>query len=153
MSKTRTFLLTGFIAGTLDILAASITSYIVKGIMPGRILQYIASAVFGKEAFKGGYIMMGWGLLFHYLIAFACVGVFFIFYLRFSFFRRSLVLNALLVGILAWVITNLVIVPLSLLPFPQLTFIPALRAALILVICIGLPSAVMADRFLKPACK
>ena len=46
---------TGFkataVAGSLDICAAFIQAYLVKGSTPDIILKYIASGLFGKDAF------------------------------------------------------------------------------------------------------
>ncbi len=62
-------LLTGFIAGTLDATAAILQFYIKTGKSPVIIFIYIASAVFGKDAFSMSQFIAFAGLLFHYLIA------------------------------------------------------------------------------------
>ena len=41
----------GFIAGTLDITAACIQTYIKVGKGSDAVLKYLASAVFGKDAY------------------------------------------------------------------------------------------------------
>jgi len=65
----RTISLTALLAGTLDISSAIVKYYIDKhGSMP--LFKYIASAVFGQEAYAGGTLMVVWGLVFHYMIAF-----------------------------------------------------------------------------------
>ena len=43
----RTILITTLIAGTLDILAAFIRSYVTDGVPPSTVLKYIASGAFG----------------------------------------------------------------------------------------------------------
>ena len=53
-SAASAIVLTGFIAGTLDITAACIQYYIRTGKGPANVLRYVASGVFGKEAFTGG---------------------------------------------------------------------------------------------------
>jgi hypothetical protein len=66
----------GLIVGTLDILAAFIQYYISTQKNPLVVLKFIASGVFGKEAFSGGDVMLFWGLLFHFTIA-TCFAIFF----------------------------------------------------------------------------
>src|SRR5690606_31216411 len=69
---------TMLLAGTLDIIAAFIQSYLNSGITPLSVLQYIASGVFGKDAFAGGIAMALAGLLFHYFIVLVWTSIFFI---------------------------------------------------------------------------
>lgn len=52
---------TTLLAGSLDITAACVNAYISNKIMPGRVLQYIASGIFGKDAYAGG--MASWLLV------------------------------------------------------------------------------------------
>ena len=61
MSKTKslftTILNTGLLVGTFDAIAAVI-QYIIPTIRnPVRIFEYIASGVFGMDAFSGGAVM------------------------------------------------------------------------------------------------
>ena len=63
-----TVLITGLIAGTLDILAAI---FLLAGGEATRVFRFIASGAFGKAAFEGGGEMVAWGSFFHYLIAFS----------------------------------------------------------------------------------
>ena len=50
----KIILTTGLLAGTLDILAAFIQSYLMANVVPSTVLKYIASGVFGKSAYSGG---------------------------------------------------------------------------------------------------
>ncbi|HYG39365.1 MAG TPA: hypothetical protein VD908_12125 [Cytophagales bacterium] len=60
----------GLLVGTLDILAAFIHYIIASGKSdPFVVLKFIASGVFGNEAFVGGNIMIVAGLILHYIIA------------------------------------------------------------------------------------
>ena len=143
----KTIFKTAFIAGLLDIAAACLSSYFTSGIAPGRVLQYVASGVFGSKAFSGGYVMMAWGLVFHFIIAFACTVFFFLIYPHMSFLRRRLWLNCILTGSIAWLVTNLLILPLSNTPPVTLTIASIFRSFLILVFCIGLPVSLFAIRY------
>jgi hypothetical protein len=135
------------LAGSLDISAAFIQVYLRNKTMPSAVLKYIASAVFGKAAFAAGYGMMAWGLLFHFIIAFACAAVFFLLYSKLNFLKYSYMLNALLIALVAWTITNLVILPLSNVPKGSFNLTRAAIAATILFVCIGLPISIGAKRY------
>jgi hypothetical protein len=135
------------LAGTLDISAAFIQVYLKNKTMPSAVLKYIASAVFGKAAFAGGYGMMAWGLLFHFIIAFACAAVFFLLYPKLSLLKYSYVLNALLIALVAWVVTHLIVLPVSNVPKGSFNLTNAAIATGILFFCIGLPISILAKRY------
>jgi hypothetical protein len=139
-------ILTGLTAGLLDIAAACTQYYINTGKGPGNVLRYIASGVFGNKAFTGGTTMAGWGLLFHFIIAFGLTIFFFWLYPKISWLGKNKVEAGLLYGIFAWLITNLIIVPLSLAPTPPFVLAKAAIAMLILMFCIGLPISLMANK-------
>ncbi|HEU4770109.1 MAG TPA: hypothetical protein VFS77_22265, partial [Pyrinomonadaceae bacterium] len=50
----KPILLAGFVAGTLDIIAACVSAWLRSQTSPVRVLQFIASGVLGPEAFRGG---------------------------------------------------------------------------------------------------
>ncbi len=128
------------VAGTLDILGAFTQFYIMRKMNPAPIvLKYIASGVFGPDAMKGGAGMMIIGLLFHYLIVLGCVLAFYWLYPRVSVMRYNKWLTAVVYGLLVWVVTNLVIVPLSLVRRGPFNLNNALIAMLILIVMIGIP--------------
>ncbi len=144
---------TTLIAGTLDITAACIHAYLLRGTMPSRVLKFIASGAFGKEALNGGYGIMAAGLLFHFLIAFSCTAAFFLLYPRLNLLRKSILLNSLLIAVIAWSVTNLFIIPLS--KITSAAFDPgrALVAVAILFICIGLPISYYCHKFYQNTTK
>jgi uncharacterized membrane protein YagU involved in acid resistance len=136
----------GLLTGTLDGLAALILNYKIH---PAVIFKFIASAVFGKAAFKGGAEMVVAGVVFHYLIALLFTNAF---YLLYPFFKRILknaYLIALLYGTTAWLIMNLVVIPITQKAFPVIKAPVILTGIAILVICLGLPIALIADRHVK----
>lgn len=144
------FLLSGLLVGTLDIATALIQYYAKTGKDPNNVLRFIASGVFGPDAFSGGAPMAAWGLLFHYTIAFSFTGCFFWLYRRSALLARSRVLTGVGYGLFVWCVMNLVVVPLS--RTPKAPFDPgkAALAALILVVMIGLPLSFIARKYLKP---
>lgn len=139
-------LLTGLTAGLLDIMAACTQYYIKTGKGPGGVLRYVASGVFGKKAFAGGTAMAAWGLFFHFIIAFGLTIFFFWLYLKLNWLGKNKIIAGLLYGIFAWLVTNLIIVPLSLAPAAPFVLSKAIIAALILMACIGLPISLMANK-------
>lgn len=133
--------ITTLIAGILDLSAASAQAWLMAGILPNQLLTYIASGVWGKAAYTGGYEMLFFGMLFHFIIVFACVFCFFWAYQKWVFLHRSVLLNAFLIGFTAWLITTQIIVRFSSIPAQELRWSSALLAIVILVVCIGLPTA------------
>ena|SRR6187551_3565579 len=145
----RAILKTALVAGTCDIVAACIQSYVVNGTMPSRVLRYVASGVFGKSAFTGGDEMMAWGLLFHFIIAFSCTVCYFLLYPKIEILKRSWVTDAVLVGVVAWCVTNLIVVPMSNTPKFPFDIMKVPISLSILIVCIGLPIAYGADVYFK----
>jgi uncharacterized membrane protein YagU involved in acid resistance len=141
---------TTIIAGTLDILAACTNAYLSAKTTPDIVLKYIACGVFGNSAFAGGVGMMFFGLLFHFIIAFSCTFIFFWLYPKLPFLKQNMMFNAVLIGIIAWIVTNKIIIPLSQIPSSPFNFYQALVAVFILIVCIGVPIAYSAKRFFNP---
>lgn len=139
-------LLTGLVAGTLDIIAACTQFYIKTGKGPGPVLRYIATGVFGKKAYAGGTTMAAWGLLFHYIIAFGLTIFFFWLYPRVSWIGKNKIITGILYGIFAWLVTTQVIVPLSAVQQGPFVLSKIWLPILILVLCIGLPISLMANK-------
>lgn len=143
----RSILLAGFVAGSLDIIAACLQFYIKTGRGPGPVLRYIASGVFGRKAFAGGMPMAAWGLFFHFVIAFLFTLFFFWIYPRINILSRNRVITGLVYGIFVWVMMNRVIVPLSSVPQSPFVLKQAIIATLILMFCIGLPISLITGKY------
>jgi hypothetical protein len=75
--------LTGLLTSTLDAVAAILSGHKMPA---ATIFKFIASGVFGKAAFAGGFGMVGAGIFFHYLIAFSVTAVLFVMYPMFISF-------------------------------------------------------------------
>ena len=54
LTTSQAVLFGTLVVGTLDILDAFIFNGSRSGVSPGRILQFIASGVLGRESFNGG---------------------------------------------------------------------------------------------------
>lgn len=141
-------IVTGFIAGSLDIIAACVQYYIRTGKEPGNVLRYVASGVFGKDALTGGIPMAAWGLFFHYVIALGFTLFFLWIYPKINLGSKNKWITGFLYGAFVWAVMNLVIVKLSNI-FPPAPFDinKAVIAMLILMFCIGLPISLLIGQY------
>lgn len=135
----KTILLAGIVAGFLDALAAIINYYIVTGKSPVVVFNFIASGVFGPDAFTGGLAMAFIGLLFHFMVATIFAAFYFLIYPVVQKISTNRFTNGVVYAIFVWLVMNRVVVPLSNAPTQGFHWHKALLAAGILVVCIGLP--------------
>jgi hypothetical protein len=143
----KQILITTLIAGCLDITGACTQAYLSRSITPDVLLKYIASGFFGKDAFTGGFGMMMIGLLVHFFIVLACTLIFFLLYPKLKFLQHSIIINSLLIALVAWTVTNLVIIPMSNITTAPINYLRAMIGFAILFICIGLPISISAKKF------
>ena len=127
----------GLTAGTLDILAAIISSR-PRGVSAIRVLQSVASGWLGANAFKGGNKTAAFGLLLHFVIAFGWTIIYFFVSRNWPVLTVQTLLCGVLYGAAIYFLMNLVIVRLSAAPF-KIPF--ALAGLLIHIFCVGLPIA------------
>ncbi len=142
-----TILWLGFVTGTLDAMAALIWSYSENPKVGADIIfEFIASGVFGKAAFTSGGVMIVAGLVLHYLIAFLFTMVFYLLYPLCDKLIRNKYVIAILYGTVAWLVMNLAVVPLSKIGYHSIKVQSILIGIAILIVCIGLPVALVADK-------
>lgn len=146
-NKLKLILLSGLLVGTLDIVSACIDYYIATGKGPEGVLRFVASGVFGQQAFTGSNAMPAWGLLFHYIIAFSFTILFFWLYPKIKIMAAYPVITAVCYGIFMWVVTTRIIMPLSNTPKGTFHFWKAIKAILILVVMIGIPLSFIAKNY------
>ncbi len=143
----RAIAVAALVAGTCDYTAATTQFLLSGGKDPVRIAWYIASAVLGRDAaYAGGWLTAALGVALHYLIATIWTVFFFLLYPRFGWLQKNPFANALGYGIFVWAVMNRVVVPLSRITPGPFVLTNALIAAGILVVCIGLPIALLARR-------
>lgn len=149
----KTILLTGLLVGSLDILAAFVDYMIATGGKnPVLVLKYIASAAVGKPAFTGGAGIALLGLLFHFIIAYSFTFLFFWLYSKWNIVQRNAVVTGIVYGLVIWTVMNLIVVPLTSAPHIPFRPLKALKAALILIVMIGLPlSFICRSYFSRPS--
>lgn len=127
------------LAGTIDIVIALTKFYFETGKNPVAVLNFIASGVFGKEAFGEGLLMAVLGLLFHYVITLGWTLLFYKLYPVIPFMRKNLIVTGLLYGLFVWLMMNNVVVPLSNTPPLPLSLMNAIVGSVIIMLAVGLP--------------
>ncbi len=146
-SAIKTILLAWLLVGSLDILAAFVDYYIKSGNGPEGVLRFIASGVFGKDAFGADNSMIWIGLLLHFFIALLFTIIFFLLYPKVKFLRINIALSAIIIGIIIWFIMNRVVVPLSNAPKFPFNPVNAIKATLILTFMIGFPLSIIFKQY------
>jgi len=150
----QTILVAGLIAGTLDITAAFLLSALraTNPHNPIWVLQSVASGLLGADSFTGGFASAALGAACHYLIALTAAAVFYAASRKLTFLVQQPVVSGLLYGIVVYSVMNFVVLPLSAVPF-KLSYPPAvlLRGSLVIMICVGLPIALVVRRAARPS--
>jgi hypothetical protein len=130
--------------GSFDIIAACIQYYINTGKNPQGVLLYVASGVFGKQAFEGGPTFLLSGLIFHFMIAISFTFLFFAIVSWFPNLVKQKTLLVILYGIFMWAFVRFCIIPFSQLSPPPLKLKNVVIAVMILMVCISLPLSLIA---------
>lgn len=147
LSLTAAVLKTGLLAGTLDILAACLSAYLQRGMSPERLLQFVASGLFGPDAFNGGITMAITGLIMHFMIAMSWTLLFYLLYPRLSILRKNKILAGIIYGAFVWLIMNRVILPFTAIPKSPFNITSAAIGMAILMLAIGMPNSFLAARY------
>jgi hypothetical protein len=140
--KLKVIAMVGLLTATLDAVAAILSA---PKIQPAATFKFIASGMFGKAAFDGGIEMVCAGIFFHYSIAFSITAVLFVMYPKFISFLKNKYVVAVLFALIPWVITHLIIVPLSHIGWSPMEVGGIVVGIGILIITIGLPIVLIAD--------
>jgi hypothetical protein len=102
----------GLLAGALDLIYA-FTVFGARGVTPLRILQSIASGVFGPEAYRGGIEFGVVGAALHFSMTLVMAAVFVVSSAKFPPLLRSPLTSGVALGLGLFVVMNYVVVPLS----------------------------------------
>lgn len=138
----------GLIAGTLDLTAACVVSWLRASVPPMRIMQSVASGLLGASAYDGGAKTAALGVVLHYFIATSWVVVFYLASRKLRFLIERPIPWGLVYGVIVYVLMNFVVLPLSAFPLrtpPTLT--SRIINLVIIMFCIGLPIALIVRRF------
>ena len=143
--------ITGLIAGVLDLLAAYTHQYIKTGQFADKMLHYIAGGALGLEkSMQGDVGTQLLGLFFHFFIAFAFTLLFFMIYPRISLQSFNPYLVGFLYGPVIGATMTFVVLPLSKLhPRKEFNLLNALTGWIILGVVVGLPIAISAASYYK----
>jgi len=143
-------LLGGLIAGTFDLTAAFIISWLRAGVGPVRVMQSIAAGLLGAASYTGGGKTAVLGVALHFLIATVATAVFYLASRKLSFLTSQPVSAGLLYGIGVYLFMNFVVLPLSALPqrgAPPLS--ARIIGLLVIMFCVGLPIATIVRRLAR----
>ncbi len=143
---TITILITGLIAGTIDILSAI---FLLAGGDATGVLKYVAGGFFGKAALEGGSEFAVYGLVFHYIIAMCWTAAFILLYPKLKILHRNKWLNAVFYGLFVQTLMTFVVLPLTSIAQRTPTVSGFLKNAAILMFAISLPAALAADWLYK----
>jgi hypothetical protein len=135
------------VVGTIDISDALIF-YGLRGVRLILIPQSIASGILGRDAYKGGIHTALLGMALHYFIAFVVVTLYLLASRRLPLSRHPW-LNGALYGIAVYFFMNNIVLPLSnVIPRPHYSLFPFINGLGASIFLIGIPTALIARRFL-----
>jgi hypothetical protein len=132
--------------GVLDGLFALIFYGLILGGKPTRIFQSVAAGLLGAASFAGGTRTFLLGVLLHFVVAACIAAVYYAASLTLPVLIRRPVVCGLVYGMVAYLVMNHVVIPLSAVgsrPFSFRLFLPAFVGHAFLV---GLPVALLARR-------
>jgi hypothetical protein len=138
----------GLLVGTLDILDA-IIFYGARGVPATRILQGIAFGLIGRASYTMGVRSAVLGMVLHFFIATTWTAIYLLASRRLPLCRHPWLYGSLY-GILVYIVMNYIVLPLShigLRPLPPL--LPLINGVGALIVCIGLPLALIARRYVS----
>jgi hypothetical protein len=131
----------GAIAGTFDMIAAFLT-------FGPNGMRGVAAGLIGRQAFQGGVPTLILGILLHYFIAFSIATVYCLASLRLDFLRDHFIVCGLFYGIGAYLVMNLIVLPLCGLHFAgPYQWRGLVQGLLVHMILIGLPISWSLRRF------
>ncbi len=105
----RAVLAGGFIAGTLDIFAASL----ISRFNPMVILRFIAGGLLGPAALQGGTVASVLGLVLQWAMSLLIAAIFVFAALRLRWLTAQPVLSGLAYGVVVYFVMNYLVMPLS----------------------------------------
>ena len=142
-SIRQRILLATAVAGTLDIIAASLLT-IAAGRTPDVMLRFVASGPFPAAA-DGGAAGAALGLLVHYAIMAVMAAVFVLAADRWPLLKRHALAAGIGYGLLTWAVMNLVVLPLRWPErFPRFELYGTSTQFFCHIVLVGIPIALIA---------
>lgn len=134
MAQSRLVLTLGIVAGLIDIIAI----FIVQGLLgtsPIVVLQAIASAFMGREAFASAALPGALGVLLHFVVSLAFSAVY-AYAMRLPFAQRvAPLLRAVILGAAAFAFMTYVVLPLTVALIPRPASILMAAVSIVSHIC------------------
>jgi hypothetical protein len=144
----------GLIVGVLDIIGACLSAYIKGSTTPMQVLRYVGSGAVDPKSVSSPALLALFGLLVHLFIAMSFTFLFFFLVKQMPSLVKYPIPIGILYGIFVWAAMRFVI----LVNFSRHTQKPiegtdaiknAAIAAGILIVCIGIPLAFLARRYVR----
>lgn len=126
----------GLIAGLIDITYA-VGFSAMRGVLPMRILQSVASGLLGSPAYQGGVATAVLGLVLHFVLMLIIAAIFYFASTRWRFLIARPVLWGGLYGFAVYWVMNLVVLPLSAFP-SEVRFVPVVVITSLIVHAFGI---------------
>jgi len=142
-TPARAVLIGTLVVGVCDALDA-IIFFGLRGATPARIFQSIASGLLGRAAFRAGAPAVALGVFLHFFIAFGIVTTYLLASRRFAVLTRRPVLCGLAYGVVAYLVMNFVVIPLSAAGRGGFSLSVVLNGLGVHALFVGLPSALVA---------
>jgi len=127
----------GLVAGTTNLIAAGI----IFGGTLTHGLQTIAAGLLGDAAFKGGTPTAVLGACLHYGISMVAVAIYFEAARQLTWLRDHWLIGGTLFGVIAYVVMNLIVVPLSNAASPDLSPATIAKELVAHTVMFGIPLA------------
>jgi uncharacterized membrane protein YagU involved in acid resistance len=139
----------GLLAGIFDLTQAFI-GYSLMGSTPFRILQAVASGIFGRQESR----QMGWtsaavGLLCHFSVAFGAATVYYVASRKLRILVQRPVLSGLIYGELVFLFMYFVVIPLSAIGHGTFNLATYITGPIGHPLLVGLPIALCVRHFSK----
>jgi hypothetical protein len=146
LKTAKTIFISGFIAGTLDGIAAIVLFAHPASLHNiSSIFRYIASGLFGKTAYTSGFIYPLLGLILHYLIALTWSAVYLLIF--YGVFRNGYVrAKIIFLASVIWIIMNGFVMPICGLNSVHYDGWSVMRSFLVLLLCVSLPICLIAEK-------
>jgi hypothetical protein len=134
----------GLVAGAFDLIAAFVT-------FGWGVPRAIASGLLGARAFEGGTAVWILGVFLQFFIAVSAAAIYCLSSRKLRFLRDHFLVCGLFYGVAIYLVMNLIVLPLSAVPFKVGPFtVAAMRQGLLVhMLIIGLPISFSLRRFSK----
>jgi uncharacterized membrane protein YagU involved in acid resistance len=114
-----------------------------------RIFQSVAAGLLGKASFDGGTRTFLLGVLLHFVVALCIAAVYYAASLKLPLLIDHAIVSGLVYGMIAYLVMNYVVIPLSAIGYRPSSFRLFLPAFIGHALLVGLPIALLARRSVK----